>query len=113
MTTATAPTFQVNHRTIAGTIASPITTVSDDTWITATATITTTRALGTGSSHRVLLGLTSDNGSIAVATLDAERLQQIPDFMRRPNLRVEVRGILRHLPETPPLIEVCGIAPAT
>lgn len=107
--TTLAPAFHVTHRTAAGSTITPITAVPDDTWVTAIATITTVRARGTGGSLRVHLGLTADNDTIAVATLDADRIQQIPDFMRRPNLRVEVRGILRRLPKTPPVIEVCGI----
>ena len=110
--TITAPTFQVTHRTIAGQASDPIDRVKDDTWVTATATITTARVHGTGASTRITLGLTADNGSIAVATIDATRVQQIPDFLRSPRARVEVRGTVRRLPGMPIVIEVTGIAPA-
>uniref|UniRef100_UPI0030E560D8 hypothetical protein n=1 Tax=Streptomyces tubercidicus TaxID=47759 RepID=UPI0030E560D8 len=109
--TTLAPAFHVSHRTIAGTVSDPITTVKNDTWATVTATITTARTRGTGSNTRVLLGLTADNGAIAVATIDPVRVQQIPDFLRMPNIRVQVRGLVRHTQGIPTVLEVTGIAP--
>ncbi|MFI7096744.1 hypothetical protein [Streptomyces lydicus] len=112
MTTTLAPAFHVNHRTIAGTVSDPIHTVKNDTWVTATATITTAHTRGTGSNTRVLLGLTADNGAIAVATIDPVRVSQIPDFFRRPGTRVEVSGFVRHLPGIPTTVEAIGVHPA-
>jgi hypothetical protein len=112
MATAIAPAFHVTHRTIAGTASDPIASVKNDTWVTATADITTAHTRGTGSNTRVLLGLTADNGAIAVATIAPVRVQQIPDFLRMPGIRVEIRGTVRHTPGIPTTLEVTGIAPA-
>ncbi|OEV10220.1 hypothetical protein [Streptomyces nanshensis] len=108
MTTATASGFPFTTRRTTTSLGN----VTDDTWGFATATITTATPRGTGNSRRMTLGLTADNGATAVATLDSVRLRQTPDFLLTPGARVQVRGVVRRLTDTLPVIDVIGIAPA-
>lgn len=113
MATATAPTFHVTHDTIAGNATDPITTVKNNTWVTATATITAIRHYGTGSSQRAHLALTADNGTMTGATISANRFPRLADALVLANgSRVQVRGLVRHTPSLPTVLEVTGIAPA-
>lgn len=109
-TTTPAPAFPFNHRTIAGPVTDSLATAKDNAWGFAIATITTVRYRGTGDSLRATIGLTASNGAIAVATIDADRLRQIPDFLRTPGARVQVRGTVRRV-SSMTVIEVVGIAP--
>lgn len=109
MTTAPviAPAFLITHRRATQAIAA----VADGTHGHTVATITTVRAHGTGTSTRIILGLTNECGAVAVATIDADHVPLIPDFLRRPGARVQLRGTVRQLPHMPTTLDVIGIAP--
>jgi hypothetical protein len=83
--------------------------VPDDTWGFTTARITSHKAFGRGDSLRVRLGVTASDGTAAVATIDAEQLRQIPDFLRRPGTRVKIYGVVHHHPDAPTNIEVINL----
>jgi len=106
------PAFTISHRTIAGTMDDPIDTVKPDTFGMTIATITSVRTHGSGSSLRAMLGLASDDGAVAVAMVDADRIQQTPDFLRTPGVRVRVSCTVRRISGCPPVLAVIGIAPA-
>jgi hypothetical protein len=100
------------HRSIAGLVHDPITKVPDDTWGDVTGTITSRRVYGRGVGLRMVLGVTDDQGATVIATLDADRLCHIPDFLTALGARVQVRGLVRRLDGIPPTITAAGIAPA-
>lgn len=109
-TTAPAPAFTVSRRSIRGRVHADLTAVPDGVDVITVATIVSARAHGTGSSRRLTLGLAADNGATAVATVDADRLQQIPDFLRTRGARVRVWGVVR-VSCGVWVIQVIGIAP--
>ncbi|MFJ8677266.1 hypothetical protein [Streptomyces sp. NPDC093589] len=112
-TTALAPAFHVTHDTIAGPIVDSIHTVKNDTWVTATVTITGERHYGTGNSQRARLVLTAENGTMIGATVTADRFPRLIDaLVLADGTPVQVRGLVRHTPGIPTVLEVTGIAPA-
>lgn len=110
MRAPTAPTFTVSRRSIRGRVDADLNRVPDGVDVMVTATITTVRYHGAGSSLRAALGLTADNGAIAVATIDADRLRQIPDFLRTRDVRVRAWGVVG-VTFGVRVIQVVGIAP--
>lgn len=112
MTTQLAPAFTITYPGIAGGVTRPIRNVDSGTHGIATATITSDRMRGIGSGQQVFLGLIADSGASAVAVISADRLPQIPEKLRTEGARVEIRGMVRHLPGGISLIDVTGIAPA-
>ncbi|MFD8384326.1 hypothetical protein ACFV2X_38390 [Streptomyces sp. NPDC059679] len=100
------------HRSITGLVHDPITQVPDDTWGDVTGTITSRRTYGKGAGLRMVLAVTDDRGATVIATLDADRLRHIPDFLTARDARVQVRGLVRRLDGMPLTITAAGIAPA-
>ena len=109
----TATAFRFSHDTIASQVSDPITSVKQDTWGSTTATITGVRFCGSGSNVRARLVLTSNNGTMTAATVNADRFPRLVDtLLLTGDAAVEVRGTVRRLPGMPTVIEVTGIAPA-
>jgi hypothetical protein len=110
----TATAFTVRHRTIAGSIDSPITDLAADTHVRTVAPVivTTAHYHGAGDNRRAVLGLTNDQGVTIVATIDADHLAMIPPFFLTRGARLEIGGLVQRPTDRLVTLAVYGIAPA-